>query len=179
MAIPDREGHIRCVHADVGQWQWLPLSLCAALLSACAVFTPQPGQTVAELQQGLGPPTASYTLPDGSTRLEFATGPYGRTTWMADLDTGGRVRAAQQVLNEASFLAVQQRGPGMSREELLLTLGRPGEVYRLARGRGEYWTWRYPSFDCLWFMVTVSAEGRVRDSGYGVDPSCDMPAAAD
>lgn len=148
----------------------------AVWLSACASFTPQPGQTLAELQQGLGPPTGRYTLPDGSTRLEFATGPYGRTTWMADLDAEGRVKAAQQVLNEASFLAVR---PGMAREELLRTLGRPGEVYGLARNRGEYWTWRYPTFDCLWFMVTVSAEGRVRDSGYGVDPSCDVPSGAD
>ncbi len=150
----------------------------AALLGGCASFTPQPGQTREELLAGLGPPTAVYTRPDGGTRLEFATGPYGRTTWMVDLDAAGRAAAAQQVLNEASFLALQQRGPGISREELLLTLGRPGEVYKLGRGRGEYWTWRYPTFDCLWFMVTVSAEGRVRDSGYGVDPSCDVPADA-
>ncbi len=152
--------------------------LAALLLSACAVFTPQPGQTLSELTQGLGPPTGSYTLVDGSTRLEFATGPYGRTTWMADLGADGRVRAARQVLNEAHFLALQERGPGMGRDELLRTLGRPGEVYKLGRGRGEYWTWRYPTFDCLWFMVTVSAEGQVRDSGYGVDPACDVQVDA-
>jgi hypothetical protein len=156
----------------------LPLLPCVAVLCACTVFTPLPGQTVTELRAGLGEPTAVYTLADGTRRLEYATGPYGRTTWMADLDASGRVRSARQVLTEAHFLELQARAPDMGREELLHTLGRPGEVHKLARGRGEYWAWRYPTFDCLWFTVTVSAEGRVRDSGFGVDPVCDTPADA-
>jgi hypothetical protein len=76
----------------------------AALLAGCAVFQPPPlavGQTEAQVQALLGGPTARYAMPDGSTRLEFATGPYGRQTWMVDLGPDGRSRAFRQVLEQA------------------------------------------------------------------------------
>jgi hypothetical protein len=148
----------------------------AALLGGCAPVPPAPGTAVAELQSPWGRPTARYAKPDGGSRLEFATGPYGRTTWMIDIDAGGRVTASRQMLTEAEFLQVQTAG-ALSRDELLRWLGTPGErKHGGALSRGELWSWRYPTNDCLWFQVSLSDAGVVTGSGYGIDPRCDAPS---
>lgn len=157
--------------------QVLALLPAPALLAACTAFAPpQPGQDEIQVRQRLGAPTARYALPDGATRLEFATGPFGRQTWMVDLDRRGRVAAATQVLEDSYLAAFQARAPGMARDELLRTLGTPGER-RGARGGGETWSWRYRTNDCLWFQVSLNADGRVSDGAFGIDPGCD--AASD
>jgi hypothetical protein len=94
---------------------------------------------------------------------------------MVDLDAAGRVSSARQVLNEASFADFQARAPGMSRDELLRTLGRPGERRHGGWQGGEVWSWRYPTNDCLWFESSIGADGIVRDGAYGIDPRCDRP----
>jgi hypothetical protein len=96
---------------------------------------------------------------------------------MVDIDAGGRITAANQVLNEASFAEFQRRAPGMSRDELLRTLGRPGEVRSGGWQGGQVWSWRYPTNDCLWFQSSVGDDGVVKDGVYGIDPHCD--AASD
>ena len=144
-------------------------------LSACAVFEPalelRAGQDEAQVTQRMGLPNARHAMPDGLTRLEFARGPAGRSTWMVDLDRSGRVVAFEQVLNEAVFLRI---GSDMSRDELMRTIGRP--VHRQAEWLGrETWSWRYPTNDCLWFRVTLSPEGRtLGGGGYMPDPACDV-----
>lgn len=148
------------------------------LLSACAGWppqAPQPGQTEAEVVARSGTPTGRYTLPGGATRLEYATGPYGRTTWMVDLDSAGRVTGARQVLTDTHLMQMQIRIPGMPRDELLREIGRPGEV----RGggflqRGEVWSWRYVTNDCLWFQVSLGDDGVARSGSFGIDPRCDV-----
>lgn len=152
--------------------------LTALLLAGCATLMappPQPGQSEADAVARFGAPTARYAMAGGATRLEFATGPYGRTTWMVDLDAGGHVTGADQVLDEAHFDAFQRRAAGMPRDELLRTLGRPGERRGGGWQGGEVWSWRYPTNDCLWFQVSIGDDGRVRDGAYGVDPRCDAP----
>ncbi|MDP3084667.1 MAG: hypothetical protein Q8N44_13405 [Rubrivivax sp.] len=161
---------------------WMRLrALTAALLSACAALEPpelRPGMDTAAVQRQLGAVTARYPLTAALTRLEFASGPYGRTTWMVDVDGGGRVVTARQVLTEAHFADFQQRATGMTRAELLRTLGRPGERRGAGLRGGEVWSWRYPTNDCLWFEATVGDDAIVRDSGYGIDPRCDAPSDA-
>jgi hypothetical protein len=130
----------------------------------------QVGASQEELAQIMGPPTGRYTMPDGSTRLEYATGPYGRMTWMVDLDAAGRVARAEQVLSEASFMTI---GPGQSRDEVLRQIGRPGQRVGM-RGDGQIWSWRYPTNDCLWYQVSFDVQGTVISAGYGPDPACDM-----
>ncbi len=157
----------------------LPVALVALASAACAPVPPAPGEARDAVVARWGAPTARYTLPAGE-RLEYATGPFGRTTWMIDLDAGGRVTGARQVLNEAHFAAFQARAPGMSRDELLRTLGTPGERQRVGWRNDEVWSWRYPTNDCLWFQVTIDlAANTVRDAGYGIDWTCDKPTAAD
>jgi len=151
------------------------LLLCLAVAGCAAAWRqpPQAGEDEAAVRQRLGTPTSRYTLGDGGSRLEYATGPFGRQTWMVDVDAGGHVRGARQVLGEASFADVQARSPGLSRDELLLALGRPGERRAGGRAGGEVWSWRYPTNDCLWFQVSVGDDGIVRSGTYGIDPGCD------
>jgi len=152
----------------------------AALVAACmtggGAYAPDrsivPGTGEGDVTRVMGPPTSRYALPGGGTRLEYARGPYGRHTYMIDLDAGGRVTRSEQVLTEANFYRVT---PGMSQQDVLLLLGRPGEVFGLARNRGVVWNWRYPTNDCLWFQVTITPEGTVRDAGRGPDPRCNGP----
>jgi len=150
-----------------------------ALLSACATYEPQLGATRDEVRSRWGEPTGAYPLPAGMQRLEFASGPYGRTTWMVDVQPDGRVQAARQVLNEAEFLNVQiAAARGLSRDELLQLIGRPGERRHGGWQGGQVWSWRYPTNDCLWFQVSITDQGQVRDGAYGVDPACDTPPDA-
>ncbi|MBL8333577.1 MAG: hypothetical protein JNM08_10750 [Rubrivivax sp.] len=144
------------------------------LLAACAVQPPAPGSTEAQAVAALGRVTGRYPLPGGGQRLEFATGPMGRTTWMVDLGPDGRSTRAEQVLNTAHFAAFAERAPGMTPDELLRTLGRPGERRPAGLAGGETWSWRYPTNECLWFQVSVGADGRVIGGGYGIDPVCDV-----
>ncbi|MDO9074415.1 MAG: hypothetical protein Q7U73_14230 [Rubrivivax sp.] len=153
-----------------------PALLMALALTGCALVPqpPQPGAPRAEVLGTWGAPTAYHAMPDGSERLEYASGPYGRTTWMVDLDASGRVRQARQVLNEAEFEAVMSIR-GLRRAGVLRHLGAPGERRPMGWLGGEIWSWRYPTNDCLWFEVSLSTDGRVTGAGYAVDPTCDAP----
>ncbi|NRF67441.1 hypothetical protein HLB44_10635 [Aquincola sp. S2] len=147
------------------------VTIATALLAACAVPF-RAGQTETELRAAAGAPTGRYTMPGGTTRLEYATGPMGRMTWMVDLDAQGRVARWDQVLDEAHFAAIVD---GMPRDELLRTIGRPGHRAGEWMNR-ETWSWRYPTNDCLWFRVTLTPEGRVlHGGGFMPDPMCDPP----
>jgi hypothetical protein len=147
------------------------------VLAGCAQLPPAPGLERAELLRTWGAPTARYTLEGGLERLEYASGPYGRTTWMMDIDASGRVTQARQVLNEAEFLAVQS-ATALRRDGLLRWLGTPGERRHGGWAGGEVWSWRYPTNDCLWFQASVADDGRVTGAAYGTDPRCDAPSDA-
>ena len=152
--------------------------LSALLGAACSVPTVTPGEAREALLARWGQPTARYALPAGAERLEYATGPYGRMTWMIDLDARGRVVASSQVLNEAHFADFQGRAPGMSQGALLRELGTPGQRQHAGLMGGELWSWRYPTNDCLWFQVSIDiAADKVRAAGYGIDWTCDARSA--
>ena len=155
---------------------WLAV-LAAVALASCAVFQPPPlavGQSEPEVVALLGSPTGRYPMAEGVTRLEFARGPFGRQTWMVDIGPDGRSRRFDQVLNTMHFAQFAERAPGLSVDELLRTLGRPGDRQRLGWVGGEVWSWRYPTNDCLWFQVSIGTDGKVVSGGYGIDPVCDV-----
>lgn len=146
------------------------------LLAACAGpgLTPlHSGASEADVRQRWGEPTGRYAL-DPGTRLEYALGPAGRETWMVDLDAGGRVQRWQQVLDWRHLQRVQASLPGMDRDALLRTLGRPGHVRAGGRPGGEVWSWRHDSPFCLWFQASIGVDGRVSDAAFAPDPQCDM-----
>ncbi len=145
----------------------------ALALSACAVTPPAPGTLQADVLRQWGEPSARYALGNGGVRLEYATGPFGRTTWMLDLDPAGRLAGARQVLAERELWALQGQMPGMARETLLQTLGTPGNRRSGGRQGGEIWSWRFETNDCLWFRVSIGDNGLVRDGGFYPDPVCD------
>lgn len=148
----------------------------AGLLSACAAPVPQARTPASDVFQAWGRPTATYALQPAGQRLEYASGPWGRTTWMIDLDAADRVTQARQVLSEAEFLRLQSQPP-LSSDGLLRWIGTPGER-RGARGGGQTWSWRYPTNDCLWFQVSIDAHGLVLGGAFAIDPSCDGPSDA-
>jgi hypothetical protein len=146
------------------------------LVAACAAPPLQPGMALAQVLQTWGQPTATYPLANEGRRLEYATGPYGRTTWMVDVDAAGRVLQSRQVLNEAEFFELQSQS-GLTRDALLRWLGTPGER-RGARFGGQTWSWRYPTNDCLWFQASLDADNVVQGASFGIDPSCDARSDA-
>ena len=146
----------------------------AALLAACAVPQPKPGENRDEVVATWGLPTAVYLLPGNIERMEYASGPYGRTTWMVDISPDRRVIDSFQALSEARFLEVQST-PNLTRQRLLQMLGTPGERRSGGYQGGQVWSWRYPTNDCLWFQASVADNGVVTGPSYGIDPACDEP----
>jgi hypothetical protein len=155
-------------------WRVLVM-LLAVGLTACAGYGPgadvRAGSSEAEVVQTMGPPTGRYTLLNGTQRLEFARGPFGRHTWMVDLDAQGRVANVEQVLDAQHFARVM---PGQTRDDVLRTLGRPGERVGMYRN-GQIWSWRYANNDCLWWQAQFDAQGVVTAAGYAPERGCDGP----
>lgn len=155
---------------------WLVAGLTAVVLAGCAAGPRQlrvtPGQTEAEMLAAMGAPTARYPMATGTQRVEYATGPSGKVTWMIDLDATGRVKATEQVLTVQNFALVRNN---MTSQDLLLLLGRPSERAREGQN-SETWSWRYETNECLWARVTVGQLGYVRGKALiQADPSCDKP----
>ena len=153
-----------------------PLLAAALLLAGCAVNPARlaPGTPAATVLAALGPPTGEYTLPGGGRRLEYATGPFGKRTWMLDLDAGGALVSATQVLTEQRFNQVRA---GMTRDELRRELGRPSATSMAGWHELQIvWSYRYETMFCQWFQVGIDPQkGTVIDSGYYPDPICDDP----
>jgi hypothetical protein len=144
-----------------------------SLLAACAGYAPpkdlHAGSSEAEVVQAMGQPTGRYPLAEGGQRLEFARGPYGRHTYMIDLDAQGRVVQWDQVLDPRYFDVL---GPGMKRDYILRSIGRPSERMGMYRD-GQIWSWRYPNNDCLWWQAQFDSQGVVTSAGYASAPGCD------
>lgn len=155
----------------------LAAATAGLLLAGCvALRGPQLalGQTEAEVAAQLGPATGRYAMPDGVTRVEWATGPLGRHTWMVDFGADGRSRRAEQVLTSANLADFAARAPGMDIPQLLRELGRPAERRPGGWAGGQTWSWRYPTNDCLWWQVSIDRSGKVTGAGHGIDPLCDV-----
>jgi hypothetical protein len=154
----------------------IPALLAAAalaLLSACASYSPKDlrvGDPEATVVATMGPPTARHPLPDGGTRLVYARGPMGRHTYMVDLTAAGGVRQWKQVLAEPEFADIQ---PGWTRDRLLFEFGPPADQRSYRPNGGQIWSYRYQTFWCLWFQVTLDRNGVVDGASYNVDPMCD------
>jgi hypothetical protein len=150
------------------------LALASLLLAGCVNMSSParlaPGASAEAIRARLGEPTGRYAMPGGGTRLEYARGPFGRETWMLDVDAGGALLKATQVLDEATFATIRA---GMTRDEVLRIIGRPSDVGYVGWQRQTVWNYRYSSPFCQWFQVGLSEAGIVEDTGYGPDPLCD------
>lgn len=150
-----------------------------ALLVGCAAVPPPStpaglplGSTEAQVIARMGQPTGRYQLPQGGTRLEFARGPQGRETYMVDFDAKGGSILWEQVLTPQTFLSLQS---GMSTEEVLMRIGHPGSTRDFPRQQLWVWNYRYPTFDCLWYQVSIGYDGKFIGAANTTDPQCDKP----
>lgn len=142
-------------------------------LAACQSYSPRgfkPGTTQAQLEAGMGPPTATYPLADGGRRLEFARGPWAKHTYMVDFDRDGRLVRSEQVLTEHQFATIAL---GQTRDDVLQRIGHPSDVKRLGWQNRMLWSYRYDAVFCQWYQVSFDPEWKVVDTGYGPDPMCD------
>ena len=153
----------------------LPLLGLLALLGACSTYGPgklAAGDSAAAVSERMGPPTARHPLPEGGTRLEYARGPFGKDTYMIDLDASQRVTQVRQVLDEKTFEALPL---GLSREEVRARIGTPSNTMRIARQNLDIWSYRYFTNFCQWFQLSMDiTTGKLVEKGYGPDPMCDV-----
>ena len=126
-----------------------------------------------EVLRIMGPPTATYAMPDGHERLEYNRMPFGKFTFMIDLDAGGRVAHWENVLDESHFAAIR---PGMDGHDVLRLIGPPSFTshYHLPAPGGNTWLYRFQTIQrCILFEVSFDAvTGKVLEGDYPPDPAC-------
>ncbi len=163
----------RCDRSHAAASGVLVLMVLLALAACSTSYTPGhlgAGATEPQLVQRMGPPNARHTLADGVLRLEFARGPMGKHTYMADMGADGRVVRIRQVLQEHHLMAAVR--PGLPRAQLLQEIGRPAEQRSGGWAGGQVWAWRYDTFDCRWFVVSLNDQHVVSSSAFSEDPMC-------
>ena len=156
------------------------LALAALALAGCAMrpFAPTgvpAGAPRDEVLRIMGPPTATYAMPDGHERLEYNRMPFGKHTFMIDLDASGRVVHWEDVLDENHFAAIR---PGMDTQDVLRLIGPPSWTWHYFRPKpASTWLYRFDTIQrCTVFEISFdAATGKVLDSDYPPDPGCPEP----
>jgi len=144
-------------------------------LSGCQSYSPNElrvGDTEGQVVGLMGSPTDRIGLPDGVTRLVYARGPMGKHTYMIDLGPDGGVQQWRQVLGEAAFSDIQ---PGWTMEQMRREFGPPADKRPYRPRNGQIWAYRYPTYECQWFLVDFGPDEKVVSTSYGIDPLCDSP----
>ena len=124
---------------------WITI-FSALLLFSCASYSGRglkPGEDRLEnVLQVMGKPAMRWQNADGSEQLAFPRGPMGYHTYMVTMDTDGKLRRIENVLDEKSFARIQ---PGMSKDEVLRILGPsyPNWTGYFERRDELVWEWRY------------------------------------
>jgi hypothetical protein len=151
----------------------LVAAVCAGLAGCANVLSYQavPGEAEPVLLARLGPPSERAVRAEGGQRLVYTRGPMGRGTTMIELDAAGRVLRSYEALTADRMASIQ---PGMPVADVQARLGPPAQRSGLAMEGRQLWAWRFPTYECEWFMVTLSAANRVLDAGTGPDPRCDV-----
>lgn len=122
------------------------------ILSGCVNLNSPPfqlGATEIEIAECIGKPTARYQ--DSNTvLLEYARGYWGQYTYMARLDSSGRLLSWEQVLTTEKFaeLVVGES----TKEAVLLKVGQPGEMSQIVLNNYHVWTYHYKQ-DGVWDSV--------------------------
>jgi outer membrane protein assembly factor BamE (lipoprotein component of BamABCDE complex) len=149
--------------------------VAAIVLGACA----QPEQRV---QAGmdrqaviatLGPPKETYDLPDGGKRLMWPTQPMGTKTVVVDVDASGKATDVRQVLQETEFYRAEV--DKWTRDDVLITFGRPFEKGYFKRIDRDVWSYRYMenNVDHMIFNFYFDPQGVLRRTQKQPDPDFD------
>jgi hypothetical protein len=144
-------------------------ALClAVLLAGCAGgfvhrFDVPPGTPREAVFANLGAPTRVVPLANGE-RLQSSMQPFGRVTWMVDLDAAGRVVRSRQVLTEQEFHRIE--AGKWTAADVEREFGPPAMVDRVGSWNGPVLTWRWRdtvNADMLWH-VYLDPQGVVQRS---------------
>ncbi len=147
------------------------LSLLAAILliaiaaAGCTGYAPHNqliGQDRVALVAAMGQPERETTA-GNYTKLHFVRGPGGWDTYFVYLDDTDRVVRWEQVLTEERFDTIRA---GMTREQVIETIGASKITNGLARDRGYVWHYRYKTTQCRSFVIEFTPENVVRSAGY-------------
>jgi hypothetical protein len=128
-----------------------------------------PGTPRDEVIARMGPPTRVVPLADGAQRLQYSLQPAGQYAWMVDLDPGGRVTSARQVLNESDFNRIV---PGQwTRADVEREFGPPARVDPVASWNGPVMTYRWRDIQGtdMFYWVYLDPEGVVRRAHPGME----------
>ncbi len=122
------------------------IAVLLLLMAGCASYDGRglrPGESRGEDVVALmGTPALRWQDADGAQQFTYPRGPAGFHTYMVHLAPDGRLRAIENVLDQAHLALVR---PGMSKEQVLRTLGPPDErltAYFPARDELA-WDWRF------------------------------------
>ena len=62
---------------------------------------------------------------------------------------------------------------GMTRDEVLASVGPPTWTFKVRQEDLAIWNYRYNRNDCVIYQISMRPNGTVRDVGTGLDPACD------
>lgn len=124
-------------------------AVCA--LAGCAAFRqfPSPGDSTEQVVAKMGHPNAVY--PEGSgQQFEYTAQPMGEYCWMAHMGPDGRLVSFEQVLTAAKFATIPIGKA--TKDDVLRTIGHPGETSTLPRQGYTVWSYHYLEND-VWYSV--------------------------
>jgi len=144
----------------------------ALVLAGCTALTPSipPGASRAEVEAVLGKPIDVLNAPGGEVVWQYPRGPLGQTTYMVAFAADGRAKGLTQALTWNNFTRIR---PGMTREEVRLALGRPGDTVVYRNLGEEVWSYRYQlpvSTNRIFNVHFDVATARVRSTSDQEDP---------
>ena len=120
----------------------------------------------------MGKPTHRYEKNNGHL-LEYARGPWGQQTYMARIDSAGKLVSFEQVLTNQKFASLKVGQA--TKSDVLHTIGAPSETSFLRLSQLEVWSYPYKEsgvWDSI-MHVHFDKEGIVRQMMSGPDPSRD------
>ena len=139
----------------------------ASLLLAvgCANYSPDNrliGQHRATLLAQMGQPEREY-LSNEFKKLQYPRGPAGWHTYFVYIDQNDRIAGWEQVLTEKRFDTLKA---GMTRDEVIDTVGISRLKTQLAKDRGYLWYYRYENTHCRSFVIEFDSQNTVRGTIY-------------
>lgn len=157
---------------------WGLLLAAALALGACdqqAVEALEEGvSTEADVLARFGTPERVWGEADGSRTLEYNRQPQGVRNYMITIGPDGYMSALRQVLTPQNFARIQ---PGMGRDDVWRTLGKPATQVPYQLKQEVVWTWKFlePPNQTMAFHVVFNMRGQVLRTEVGPDPdSIDM-----
>jgi hypothetical protein len=148
--------------------------LSLAALAGCAHFADfnsgVRGLSESAVVARFGAPAERRPAPGGGTILEYPREPLGFENWRVTVGPDGRVSAVEQTVDEPYFARL---ATGMTRTEVLHTLGRESEQSGYKNLDETVMSWRYREFGgrLMFFNVHFDGSGRMKATSRTLDPA--------